>query len=137
MKGIDTPVLLELLRGSPAARAWVRGAGGEELATTEINFFELETLARLDRSPGRERRLAALDKLRRRLTVVPIDARASAAARAREAPPRGAPWISLLVLGALEAAGCSEIVTSEALARLRSGKARTRRSGRHGPKKRE
>lgn len=113
MKGLDTPVLLGLLEGAPMARALVRALAGEELATTEVNLFEIELLGRRDRSPGKERRLQALERLRRKLTVLPIDEASSRraahiAATARSAAPEGT-W---LCLGAAEAHGCSEWITS-------------------------
>jgi predicted nucleic acid-binding protein len=113
MKGLDTPVLLALLEGAPKPRALVRALAGEELATTEVNLFEIELLGRRDRSPGKERRIQALERLRRKLTVLPIDEEATRraaaiAASARQAAPEGT-W---LCLGAAEARGCSEWITS-------------------------
>lgn len=113
MKGLDTPVLLGLLEGAPKPKALVRALAGEELATTEVNLFEIELLGRRDKGPGRERRSQALDRLRRKLTVLPIDEEscrraASIAASARQAAPEGT-W---LCLGAAEAHGCSEWITS-------------------------
>jgi predicted nucleic acid-binding protein len=115
MKGLDTPVLLALLEGSPKPRALVRALAGEELATTEVNLFEIELLGRRDKSPGKERRMQALERLRRKLTVLPIDEEttrraAAIAASARQAAPEGT-W---LCLGAAEAHGCSEWITSAA-----------------------
>jgi predicted nucleic acid-binding protein len=115
MKGLDTPVLLALLEGTPRARALVRALAGEELATTEVNLFEIELLGRRDKSPGKERRTQALERLRRKLTVLPIDEEAARkaaaiAATARQTAPEGT-W---LCLGAAEAHGCSEWITSAA-----------------------
>ncbi|MGA7861206.1 MAG: PIN domain-containing protein [Thermoplasmata archaeon] len=115
MKGLDTPVLLALLEGTPKARALVRALAGEELATTEVNLFEIELLGRRDKNPGKERRTQALERLRRKLTVLPIDEEtarraAAIAASARQAAPEGT-W---LCLGAAEAHGCSEWITSAA-----------------------
>ena len=115
MKGLDTPVLLALLEGAPKPRALVRALAGEELATTEVNLFEIELLGRRDRSPGKERRIQALERLRRKLTVLPIDEEttrraAAIAASARQPAPEGT-W---LCLGAAEAHGCSEWITSAA-----------------------
>ncbi len=53
MKGLDTPVLLALLEGAAKPRALVRALAGEELATTEVNLFEIELLGRRDKSPGK------------------------------------------------------------------------------------
>ncbi|HZY70071.1 MAG TPA: type II toxin-antitoxin system VapC family toxin [Thermoplasmata archaeon] len=114
MKALDTPILLALLRGSPPARQLVRSLSGEELATTEINMFELELLARADRAPGLERRLAALDRLRRKLTVIPIDERAVRHAFGRERAGATRPTWSpnQLILGALVGSGCEEFYTT-------------------------
>lgn len=114
MKGLDTPVLLGLLEGAPKPRAIVRALAGEELATTEVNLYELEVMARRDRSPGRERRMQALERLRRKLTVLTIDEEttrraAVIAASARQRAPEGT-W---LCIGAAERHGCSEWITSE------------------------
>jgi predicted nucleic acid-binding protein len=113
VKGLDTPVLLALLEGAPKARALVRALAGEELATTEVNLFEIELLSRRDKSPGRERRTQTLERLRRKLTVLPIDEEsarkaAAIAATARKTAAEGV-W---LCLGAAEAHGCSEWITS-------------------------
>lgn len=115
MKGLDTPVLLALLEGAAKPRALVRALAGEELATTEVNLFEIELLARRDKSPGKERRMQALERLRRKLTVLPINEEstrraATIAATARQAAPEGT-W---LCLGAAEAHGCSEWITTAA-----------------------
>jgi predicted nucleic acid-binding protein len=113
MKGLDTPVLLALLEGTPKARALVRALAGEELATTEVNLFEIELLARRDRSPGKERRVQALERLRRKLTVLPIDEETTRRAAVLAASaPRAAPEGTWLCLGAAEAHGCSEWITS-------------------------
>ncbi len=113
MKGLDTPALLALLEGRPEAKPLLEDASGEELCTTEVNLFELEALARGGPSSGRARRLAALDRLRRKLTVLPIDERAARAAALLQAANRGSlagpTW---LFVGALEASGASEILTT-------------------------
>ena len=44
MKGLDTPVLLAILHDQDGAKALLHSLRGEELATTEINLFELEQL---------------------------------------------------------------------------------------------
>lgn len=113
MKGLDTPVLLAILRGRPEARRLLRTLHGEELCTTELNLFELEVTARREAAAGRERRLAVLERLRRKLSVLPIDGRAvqAAAARLPAKLPAGiepTPW---LIAGALEANGCAEWIT--------------------------
>lgn len=113
MKALDTPVLLDLLRGSADALRLVRSVGNEELATTELNLWELGQLAIEDRSPGRERRLAAIDRLRRKLLVLPVDAasiKAALAGAVRERKGRVI-WTTELIYGTLEAHGCSAWVT--------------------------
>ena len=113
MKGLDTPVLLKLLRGEPAARTLLRSLQGEELATTEWNFLELEALAKLDSTPGRERRRAALEKLRRRLTVLSLDERAvEAAAHQLGRVHHARELIGAAVLATLESRGCTDIYTA-------------------------
>ena len=124
MKGIDTAVLLRLLRGDPKVRKLLLSLEGEELATTEWNLLELEALARSDASAGRERRRAALEKLRRRLTVIPIDERAVRHTASLHGSIRGAPqMIEAAILGALESRGCTTLYSGRALA---SGGVRTR-----------
>lgn len=113
MKGLDTPVLLALLEGTGKTRALVRALAGEELATTEVNLFEVDLIARREKGPGRERRTRALERLRRKLTVLPVDEEgsrraATIAATARSAAPEGT-W---LCLGVAEAHGCSEWITT-------------------------
>ena len=112
MKGLDTPVLLDLLRGRPGAQGLMEAVGGEELATTEVNLFELEWIARAGPPRGRETRLAALENLRRKLTVLPIDSRATRAAAQLASNATAAVGASaLLMLGAAETAGCTEWIT--------------------------
>ena len=57
MKALDTPVLLEILHDSPRVKELLKGLRGEELATTEINLFELRLLAvqggRTSERPGK------------------------------------------------------------------------------------
>lgn len=113
MKGIDTSALLEILEGSKEARQELKRLRGTELASTEANLLELACLAA--RAPGRTRlaRLAALPRLRRRLTVLPLDARAvDEAARHLAQDPTGMSPLLAASLGALEAAGCDELLTT-------------------------
>ena len=115
MKGLDTPVLLALLEGAPKPRALIRALAGEELATTEVNLFEVELLGRREKSPGKERRLQALERLRRKITVLPIDEESTRRAALIAASARqGAPEGTWLCLGAAEAHGCSEWITMAA-----------------------
>jgi predicted nucleic acid-binding protein len=112
MKALDTPVLLDVLRGVPAARQLVRSLTGEEVATTEINMFELGVLARSDRRPGFERRLAALERLRRKLTVLPVDGAAiAAAAKLPLAKGKVHSPLTQLLVATLESHGCAHWIT--------------------------
>jgi len=114
MKALDTGVLLALLEGSARARDQLRKLRGSELATTEANVLELAYLAAGAPPRARAARLASLERLRQRLTVLPIDARATREASARLAkladrlPPN-----TTAMLGALEAAGCEELLTDD------------------------
>jgi predicted nucleic acid-binding protein len=111
VKALDTPVLLDILRGGPAARVFLKAVGPEELATTEINLWELGVLAVQDRSRGSEARLTALERVRRKLLVLPVDpASTRAAIRLRSKGPPGRPPRSELIAGVLEAHGVSEWV---------------------------
>ena len=113
MKALDTPVLLDLLRGRSGAWKFLARHRSEELATTELNMFELEALAREGPPSGREHRLAAVASLRRKMTVLPIDERAVAAgARLSAGHSSLAPSADWLMLGAAEGAGCASWVTS-------------------------
>lgn len=116
MKALDTPVLLDILRGAPSARTLIGRLGPEELATTELNLWELGVLAHQDRSRGVERRLAALERLRQKLTVLPFDAASTAHALHRLGQARNVTNLGsssrAMILGILEAHGCSEWVTT-------------------------
>lgn len=114
MKALDTGVLLALLQGSAKAREIVRKARGSELATTEANLVELAYCAAAASGRGRASRLATIDKLRQRLTVLPLEARGTREAIARVARGVGRlPPSVALMLGALEAAGCEELWTDD------------------------
>jgi predicted nucleic acid-binding protein len=112
MKARDTPILLDLLRGQPYARALVREFANDEVATTEVNLLELRAVALRGPKAQRRRREEALEGLRRRLTVLPVDPAATEAAARLAAPrPEGATVATWLMLGTLESHGCSELVT--------------------------
>jgi predicted nucleic acid-binding protein len=114
MKALDTSVLLSLLEGDPSARDLLKRLRGVELATTEVNLLELGYLAA--RGPARSHagRRETLERLRRKLTVLPIDGRAveQAARRLGKGSERTPPHV-LAMLGALEANGCDELLTQE------------------------
>lgn len=117
MKALDTPALLEILRGRPGAKSLLRAVAGSELATTEVNLLELEAIARQEAARGSASRLGALERLRHRLTVLPIDERATRAAAALARTGLGTtPLAHWLMWGAVESSGCSEWITSRARA---------------------
>jgi predicted nucleic acid-binding protein len=112
MKAIDTPILLGLLRGAPEGKALAKSLAGEEIATTEVNMLELRAVAARGGTPTRLRREEALERLRRRITVLPVDNRSvEAAARLAGGRWHEASIATWLLLGALEAHGCSELIT--------------------------
>ncbi|HEV8049256.1 MAG TPA: hypothetical protein VGP88_01550, partial [Thermoplasmata archaeon] len=90
---------------------------GEELCTTEANLFELEAFARQQKGGALERRLAAIERLRRGLTVLPLDEKAGRAAAASwRHGGQGLTALSWMILGALAASGCNEWFTSRTAA---------------------
>lgn len=114
MKALDTGVLLALLEGSARARDLIRKLRGAELATTEANLLELGYLAGEGSPRARAGRLATLEKVRQRLTVIPIDARSTREASLRVARLGGriSPTVAAM-LGALQGAGCEELLTDD------------------------
>ena len=114
MKALDTGVLLALLEGSSRAREQIRKLRGSEVATTEANLLELAYLAAEAPAKARGARLAVLERLRQRLTVLPVDARSTreASSRVLRGPDRLSPAV-VAMLGALEAAGCEELLTDD------------------------
>jgi predicted nucleic acid-binding protein len=114
MKALDTSVLLALLEGDRSARDLVRKLREVEVATTESNFLELAYLAAHGSSRMRARRKETLARLRRKLTVLPIDSRAVAEAEGSILKGDGpnSPLVAAM-LGALEAAGCDELFSSD------------------------
>jgi len=114
MKGLDTSVLLALLEGHSAAVGLVKRLRGVELATSEANLLELTQIA--SQSPARSRaaRRQALDRLRQKITVLPIDSRAvERVARHLSRDTELFPVSVLAMMGALEANGCDELFTQE------------------------
>lgn len=114
MKALDTSVLLALLEGDRAARDLLRKLREVEVVATEVNFLELAYLASHGPPKARAQRREALGRLRRKLTVLPIDARAVAEGE-RSILKGDGPSLPLVaaMLGALEAAGCDELFTSD------------------------
>lgn len=114
MKALDTSVLLRLLEGDPPVRQLLRRLRGEEIATTEANMLELGVLAGAAPAKMRGDRRTALARLRRRITVLPLDSKGANEASARaEGGARNMPTHVLGMLGALEAHGCDELYTAE------------------------
>jgi predicted nucleic acid-binding protein len=112
MKGLDTPVLLTILHDSPSAKELLKSLRGEELATTELNMFELRTLAAEGPRAQRNGREDALARLRRRITVLSINADSvQGAGRFFKGSYRATDY-QPLVWATLAAAGCGEWVTT-------------------------
>lgn len=125
MKALDTSVLLALLEGDHRARPLIKRLRGVEVATTEANLLELALLAARSPANSRAGRREALSRLRRRVTVLPLDSKAGEAtsvhlSRTREAL---APLVAAM-MGALESSGCDELWTLDPPAEL--GKWRVR-----------
>jgi predicted nucleic acid-binding protein len=114
MKALDTPALLALLEGNPRMLAQLKKWREEEIATTEANLLELSALASVGSVRGRSERIRAIDRLRRRLTVLPIDARGGEEATRRAARlSRPVHPLVLGMLAALENNGCDELLTDD------------------------
>jgi len=114
VKALDTPVLLSLLEGDVRVRQALKRARGEELATTEANLLELTMIAAEGPARGRAGRLAALGRLRRRLTVLPFDARAGDEVQRRAQREGRLPFPTVLaMLASLETSGCEELLTDD------------------------
>jgi predicted nucleic acid-binding protein len=135
MKALDTSVLLALLEGDRSAKDLIRKLGGVEIATTEANLLELAYLASKGPARVRARRREALDRLRRKLTVLPIDQRAVSEAE-RCVLKGDHPSSPLLAgaLGALESAGCDELYTTDPQECAGRWRFQVTRFARHNPK---
>ena len=116
MKGLDTPVLLGILHDSPSAKDLLKGLRGEELATTELNMFELEVLASEGSRAEHARREAALARLRNRITILPVTGEAVREASRYLRGRAGRAGFLALIWGTLAAAGCGEWLTTQAYA---------------------
>lgn len=118
MKALDTSVLLSLLEGAPGAKELLRRLRGVEVATTEANLLELGILAAHGPERLRTARREALNRLRRKITVLPLDAKATdTAIRHLGKGPTGAPPLVTAMLGALESSGCEELLTLDPVAK--------------------
>jgi predicted nucleic acid-binding protein len=115
MKALDTSALLTLLAGDRAARELLQRVRGVEVATTEINLLELGYAAGKGPVHHRGARRASLERLRRKVTVLPLDDKAVEEATSRLAKgSTGVPPLRLAMLSILEVNGCEELLTSEA-----------------------
>ncbi len=116
----------------------LRKLSGEELCTTTVNLFELEAIARSDPSPGRDRRLAAVEQLRRKLTILPIDERSAALAaleRSKAPASTAGSSPSWLILGALLSGRCQEWITTAGASFPSSGELKVMVIDHSNPKK--
>jgi len=114
MKALDTAVLLALLEGDRAARDLVRRLRGVELVTTEANLLELSYLVARGPARLRSRRRETLNRLRRKMTVFPIDSRAVEESGRRLArKSAGAPPLVESMVAALCVNGCEEVYTGD------------------------
>ena len=136
MKALDTSVLLALLEGDRSARDLIRKLRGVEIATTEGNLLEPAVLASQGPPRARAHRREAIERLRRKLTVLPLDQRAVSEAERHLSKGEGstAPVVAGM-LGALEAAGCDELVTSDPEECAGHWRFKVTRFNRHNPKK--
>lgn len=114
MKGLDTSVLLGLLEGDGPSRALIGRLRGVEVATTEANLLELALIAGHGPSRLQRVRREVLQRLRRKLTVLPIDSRSiELVTRRLGASTEAAPPLVLAMLGAFESSGCDELFVRE------------------------
>lgn len=114
MKALDTSILLALLEGEAGAREILKRVRGEEVATTEANLLELVYIS--GHGPGRSQaaRRLALERLRRKITVLPIDSRAVDLAGRHMGKGAGdLPPLVLAMMATLEASGCDELLTRD------------------------
>ncbi len=112
MKGVDAGVLRMILEGDPAAKDLLKRWRGSEVATTEVAMLELAAAAVEGPARTHAGRRAALDRLRRKVTVLPVDRRAVREAALRMVHPiRGTELLRFAEWGTLEGAGCEEMFT--------------------------
>src|SRR5271170_3470261 len=110
MKGLDSGVLRGILEGDAGSRELLRRLRGVEVATTERAMLELTVLARRASPKAQHTRRTAVERLRRKLTVLPIDARAiSEATRHVSGNPSAEELWRIAEWSALEANGCEEL----------------------------
>jgi predicted nucleic acid-binding protein len=112
VRALDTPVLLAILHGTPGARKLLRDLRHEEIATTELNLYELGTLfARAPKTTVTARR-SAIARLRRRITVLPVTADGVREAGRGAGERHHNLGYLPLIWGTLVAAGCREWIST-------------------------
>lgn len=114
MKGLDTTFLIDILRNEPGAAAKAIQLDTEvAIFTTEANIYEI--VSGLRKGADLERALRDLEMLISRLTVLPLDRKASMMAGiiARELLQGGKMIddVDCLTAGTLIANGCDTVVT--------------------------
>jgi predicted nucleic acid-binding protein len=135
VKALDSSALLALLEGDRAALELVRRLRGVEVATTEANLLELSFVAARGPARLRHRRLEAIERLRHKLTVLPIDSRAvGLASRHLGKGGERLPPLTTAMLGSLEGGGCDELYTCEPGLSAKPWKLRVSRIGRRETK---
>jgi len=115
MKALDTSALIALIAGERAARQLLRRLRGSELVTTELNLLELSWCSHSMGESRRKERTVAIEALRRKLTVLPIEGSAvrEATSALKALRKRAGTPLACAVMGALQASGCDEIFTDD------------------------
>ncbi|MHB1434627.1 MAG: PIN domain-containing protein [Thermoplasmata archaeon] len=118
MKAVDFSFLKGLLEGDPRVLRCLSTLRGERLVTTEIEYAALLKQAEAGAKSQRKARREAVRRLRERVTVVPIDDRASRVLEGAltDDGMSGSSLSTLHSLCALEALGCDVVYS---IARLR------------------
>lgn len=122
MKAVDASFLKGLLEGDPRILRFLSTLRRERLVTTETEYAVLLKLAGAGPRSQRKTRREAVRRLRERLTVVPVDERASRILEVAltDGGLSGASISNLHSLCALEANGC-EVVYSLSTVRVGRG----------------
>ena len=112
MKAVDSGALTGILEGDSRMRVMFHRLRGVEIATTEISMIELSVRAHQASSKNRAARLRTLEKLRRKITVLPVDDRAGleASRRIGKREQVTQPY-RIAELAALEVNQCDELFT--------------------------
>ncbi len=111
MKSVDASFLRGLLEGDPRILGFVSTLRGERLVTTEIEYAALLKMAEAGPKLRRKARREAVRRLRERMTVIPVDDRASRVLEVAltDGALGGSPLSNLHSLCALEASGCDVV----------------------------